>query len=162
LTTGRAAASSGVSSGGGANCLMTLRLTPVAGCFRRTTGLYPKSLSTKKTISSSRIKISLLHTMFSHRCNDALRRSSSSSVPAPAEVVAGGTAGTIASGHAEMRCSPSFTNSECNRRTSRNWVVRNLGRLVYDIGSALVMLGLYLKFVNKSSCLEDLAELRLG
>jgi hypothetical protein len=106
---GRAAASSGVSSGGGANCLMTFRRTPVAGCFLRTTGLYPKSLSTKKTISSSLISTSLLHTTFNHRCMDA---------------------GTMASGHAEIRCSPSFTNSECRRRTSRNWVVRNLGRLV--------------------------------
>ncbi|RMZ67955.1 hypothetical protein GMOD_00004043 [Pyrenophora seminiperda CCB06] len=74
--------------------------------------------------------MSLLQTMFSQRCIDVFKRASSSSVPAPAEVVAGGTAGTMASGHAEMRCSPSFTNSECSRRTSRNCVVRNLGRLV--------------------------------
>ena len=114
--------------------MMTLRRTPVAGCFRRTTGLYPKSLSTKKTISSSRIRVSLLQTTLSQRCSDAFSRASSSSVPAPADVLAGGTAGTIASGHAEIRCSPSLTNSECNRRTSRNCVVRNFGRLVYGTG----------------------------
>lgn len=78
------------------------------------------------------MRISLAQTMFSHRWIEDLRRTSSSSVPAPADVVAGGTAGTMASGQADMRCSPSLTNSECNRRTSRNWVVRNLGRLVYD------------------------------
>jgi hypothetical protein len=130
LTIGRAAASSGVSSGGGANCLITLRRTPVAGCFRRTTGLYPKSASTKKTISSSRMRTSLLQTTFSHRWMDDFTRASSSSVPTPAAVTAGGTAGTKASGLAPMRCSPSLTNSECNRRTSRNCVVRNLGKLV--------------------------------
>ena len=68
--------------------------------------------------------------MFSHLCIDDLTLASSSSVPAPAEVSAGGTAGTMASGFEEIRCSCSLTNSECVRRTSRNWVVRNLGKLV--------------------------------
>lgn len=128
---GRLSSSSGVSSGGGANCFKTFRLMPVAGCFFLTTGEYPKSLSTKKIISSSRINTSLLHTVLSQRCNMAFVLASSSSVPTPADVDAGGTAGARASGFDACRCENNFRNSECVRLTSRNCVVRNLGRLVW-------------------------------
>ena len=57
-------------------------------------------------------------------------RNSSSSVPAPADVTGGGTAGTKASGLDDIRWSASLTNSECVRLMSRTCVVRNLGRLV--------------------------------
>lgn len=119
-----------MSSGGGANCLITFLRTPVAGCFIRMTGLYPVSLSTKKIISSSRISTSFPHTTLSHRCIELFTRASSSSVPAPAAVNGEGTAGTKASGFEEIRWSASFMNSECVRLTSRNWVVRNFGRFV--------------------------------
>lgn len=118
---------------------MTLLRTPVAGCFLRTTGEYPKSLSTKNTISSSRIKTSLEHTVLSQRCMVARTRASSSSVPTPADVLGGGTAGTMQSGLEESRWLASFWNSGWVRRTSRNWVVRNLGRLVWNEGDQLNM-----------------------
>lgn len=65
----------------------------------------------------------------------ALTRTSSSSVPAPADVSGGGTEGTMASGLAEMRCSASLMNSEWRRRTSRYCVVLKAGRFVCDVVS---------------------------
>ena len=134
---GRLSSSSGLSSGGGANCLSIFLRMPVAGCFFLTTGLYPKSLSTKKTISSSRMRTSLLQMLLSHRCREAFVRASSSSVPIPAEVKEGGTDGTSASGLEACRWVHSFWNSGYVRRISRNWVVRNLGRFVWMVMSML-------------------------
>ena len=46
----------------------------------------------------------------------------------------------MASGLDDTKCSASFTNSECKRRTSRYWVVRKLGRLVYYMLAMLQVL----------------------
>lgn len=122
-------------------------LAPVAGCLRLTTGLYPKSLSMKNTISSSRIRISLLQTELNHFCIAALTLISSSSVPAPAAVSGAGTAGTKASGFEAIRCSWNLMNSLCVRRMSRNWVVRNLGRFVLRMVSKSPEYGLQIAYV---------------
>lgn len=73
-------------------------------------------------------------------------RASSSSVPIPALVAAGGTAGTRASGFDAVRCDANFPNSECVRRTSRNCVVLNFGRFVCKTGQQQIVLSALVGF----------------